>query len=135
LPGYVQQACSAAEWDCCFTIQVFINVAVVTNLIPSTGVTLPFISAGGVFSCFVDAIVSALVLNISRNLKKNRNLQCKSEVQTNENTDIRRGTGGHIYPAIAIANELRRETSRLDNRICRQDIIRSKGVWFLLQGM
>ncbi|MFA0815649.1 MAG: putative lipid II flippase FtsW [Anaerofustis sp.] len=53
------------------SIQVFINVAVVTNLIPSTGVTLPFISAGG--SSLVSLMLSfGVVLNISRNLKKQK---------------------------------------------------------------
>lgn len=53
------------------SIQVFINVAVVTNLIPSTGVTLPFISAGG--SSLVSLLLSfGVVLNISRNLKKQK---------------------------------------------------------------
>lgn len=53
------------------SMQVFINVAVVTNLIPSTGVTLPFISAGG--SSLVTLMLSfGVVLNISRNLKKRK---------------------------------------------------------------
>ncbi|MDR2519862.1 MAG: putative lipid II flippase FtsW [Eubacteriaceae bacterium] len=49
-------------------IQVFLNIAVVTNLIPPTGVMLPFISAGG--SSLLTMLFSmGIVLNISRNVK------------------------------------------------------------------
>ncbi|MCL2674716.1 MAG: putative lipid II flippase FtsW [Defluviitaleaceae bacterium] len=45
--------------------QVLINVAVVTNSIPNTGVTLPFISFGGT-SLLVTMFLVGVVLNISR---------------------------------------------------------------------
>jgi cell division protein FtsW len=59
----------AAGVSVLLAIQVFINVAVVTNLIPSTGITLPFISYGG--SSLVSILISmGIVLNISRNQQK-----------------------------------------------------------------
>lgn len=59
----------AAGMGLLLAIQVFINIAVVTNLIPSTGITLPFISAGG--SSLVSLMISmGIVLNISRNQKR-----------------------------------------------------------------
>jgi cell division protein FtsW len=49
-----------------FACQVIINVAVVTNSIPSTGITLPFISYGGT-SLLVSMAMVGVLLNISKN--------------------------------------------------------------------
>jgi cell division protein FtsW len=49
-------------------LQVLLNVAVVTNTIPNTGITLPFISYGGTSVVFLLAEMG-LVLNISRYTK------------------------------------------------------------------
>ena len=49
-------------------IQVFMNIAVVTNFIPNTGVSLPFISYGGTSLLFLMAEVG-LVLNVSRQIR------------------------------------------------------------------
>ncbi len=46
-------------------VQVFLNVAVVTNTIPNTGVPLPFISYGG-SSLLFTMIAMGILLNISR---------------------------------------------------------------------
>lgn len=46
-------------------IQVFINISVVTNTIPNTGIPLPFISYGGT-SMLTFMIAMSIVLNISR---------------------------------------------------------------------
>lgn len=47
-------------------VQVFLNIAVVTNLIPATGVMLPFISSGG--SSLISLMIGmGIVLNVSRN--------------------------------------------------------------------
>jgi cell division protein FtsW len=45
--------------------QTVINVGVVTNTIPNTGVTLPFISAGGT-SLLVNMALAGILLNISK---------------------------------------------------------------------
>lgn len=50
-------------------IQVVLNVAVVTNLIPNTGVSLPFISYGGTSVLFLMAEMG-IVLNISANASR-----------------------------------------------------------------
>ena len=51
-----------------FALQVFLNIAVVTNTIPNTGVTLPFISYGGTSVIFLLAEIG-LVLNVSRHIR------------------------------------------------------------------
>ncbi len=47
------------------SLQVVLHIAVVTNLIPNTGITLPFISAGGSAAIMV-LFEMGLVLNVSR---------------------------------------------------------------------
>lgn len=50
------------------SIQVVLNIAVVTNTIPNTGITLPFISYGGTSVVFLLAEMG-LVLSVSRSIK------------------------------------------------------------------
>lgn len=49
-------------------LQVFLNIAVVTKMIPNTGVTLPFISYGGTSVLFLMAEMG-IVLGVSRTIK------------------------------------------------------------------
>ena len=49
-------------------IQVILNIAVVTNTIPNTGITLPFISYGGTSVVFL-LVEMGLVLNVSKVVK------------------------------------------------------------------
>ncbi|XCP87110.1 putative peptidoglycan glycosyltransferase FtsW [Roseburia hominis] len=49
-------------------IQVILNIAVVTNTIPNTGITLPFVSYGGTSVVFL-LVEMGLVLNVSRMVK------------------------------------------------------------------
>lgn len=49
-------------------IQVILNIAVVTNVIPNTGITLPFISYGGTSVMFLLSEMG-IVLNVSRHIK------------------------------------------------------------------
>jgi len=52
-----------------FAIQVILNIGVVTNTIPNTGITLPFISYGG-SSVVLLLIEIGLVLNVSRGMRE-----------------------------------------------------------------
>ena len=49
-------------------IQVLLNIAVVTNSIPNTGVILPFISYGGTSYVFL-LCEMGLVLSVSRSIR------------------------------------------------------------------
>ena len=49
-------------------LQVILNIAVVTNLIPTTGITLPFISYGGTSILFLMTEMG-IALGISRRIK------------------------------------------------------------------
>lgn len=49
-------------------IQVILNIAVVTNSLPNTGVILPFISYGGTSIIFLMAEIG-LVLSVSRGIR------------------------------------------------------------------
>ena len=52
-------------------VQVIINVAVVSGMMPATGQTLPFISSGGTsLAAFLASI--GIVLNVSRYTEKNK---------------------------------------------------------------
>lgn len=51
-----------------FVVQALINVGGVTGLLPVTGLTLPFFSAGG-SSLLVSLVASGLLLNVARNVR------------------------------------------------------------------
>ena len=48
-------------------IQVFLNVAVVTNLLPATGISLPFFSSGGT-ALWIQLLQMGIVLAVSRDI-------------------------------------------------------------------
>lgn len=49
-------------------IQVILNIAVITNTIPNTGITLPFISYGGTSVLFL-MVEMGMVLSVSNQIK------------------------------------------------------------------
>lgn len=69
-----------------FSIQALLNIAVVTNSMPTTGISLPFFSAGGSATLMQLAQVG-VVLNISRycrpTIAKNKE-EPKKEIRTNQ---------------------------------------------------
>lgn len=55
-------------------LQVILNICVVLNIIPTTGVTLPFISYGGTSVAFL-MVEMAIALSVSRRIRFKRNQQ------------------------------------------------------------
>jgi cell division protein FtsW len=82
-------AAGITAWLC---YQAFINIAVVVALLPVTGITLPFISAGG-SSLLISFAAAGVLLSISRETTEPRGKGAKPEARrTDEAAD--RG-GGH----------------------------------------
>ena len=52
-------------------VQVFLNIAVVTNLIPVTGISLPFFSYGGT-ALMIQLAEMGMVLGVSRQIQAPR---------------------------------------------------------------
>jgi cell division protein FtsW len=48
-------------------VQVFLNMAVVLNLIPATGIALPFFSYGGT-ALWIQLVEMGIVLSVSRQI-------------------------------------------------------------------
>lgn len=68
-----------------FTMQAFINIGGVTNAIPMTGVTLPFISYGG-SSLLICLMCMGVLLSISRETNKRENQSAKIGTQKRAST-------------------------------------------------
>eukprot|EP01041_Mallomonas_annulata_P030110 gene30110-52202_t len=102
-------------------IQAVANMAVNVNLVPVTGVTLPLVSMGGSSFLFTCAAIG-IVLSVARNVEQ---LEGKAPLETGVNPVEAApaaatanpfsspenlpggGTGGHIFPAVAIANAIK----------------------------
>jgi cell division protein FtsW len=53
-------------------VQVFLNIGMVTNLTPNTGISLPFFSYGGT-ALFIQLIEMGIVLSVSRQIPAPKN--------------------------------------------------------------
>ena len=73
-------------------LQTFIHVGVNIRLLPTTGMTLPFLSYGG-SSIVSTAIVSGIILNLTKR-KLNKSMK-KILIVTG-------GSGGHVIPSLSI---------------------------------
>ena len=97
--------------------QALVNMGVAVELFPVTGQTLPLISSGGT-SIWVTCLALGIVLSVSakRDAEKSTRKRRTTPFRNIKRSTIMKaykiilsggGTGGHIYPAIAIANELK----------------------------
>ena len=77
--------------------QTFIHVGVNTSLIPTTGMTLPFLSYGG-SSLIGSSILAGVILNYTKKIKRIfMNKKVKALIAVG-------GTGGHVFPGYNLAN-------------------------------
>jgi cell division protein FtsW len=60
--------------------QVFCNIAVVTNTLPNTGISLPFFSSGGT-SLILLLVEMGVLINIARNAEAARVKRRQEEMQ------------------------------------------------------
>lgn len=64
-------------------LQVFLNVAVVTNLIPCTGISLPFFSYGGT-ALWLQLAEMGIILSISRDIPEKKSVRVKKAADTEQ---------------------------------------------------
>src|SRR5206468_2892646 len=66
-----------------FAVQALINLAVAMSLLPTKGLTLPFISFGG-SSLLVNALAAGILLNITRHVERAPGLRRASDATAAE---------------------------------------------------
>ena len=81
--------------------QTFIHIGVNANLLPTTGMTLPFLSYGG-SSLLSSGIIAGIILNYTSLGSKRLNY-----VKKNKIIIATGGTGGHVFPAVSLSDSLR----------------------------
>ena len=58
-------------------IQAFINMGVSVNLLPVTGLTLPFVSMGG-SSIWFNGFALGIILSVSRDIEEGKNVKVRN---------------------------------------------------------
>ena len=106
-------------------VQALVNAAVVTGLLPTKGLTLPFVSYGG-SSLVVSLVGVGILLSISRDRHGGESRRRTRWVGSRMTIVIAAGgTGGHLYPAVALAREFLRRDPQ-DQSPLRRDGTRTR---------
>jgi len=74
---------------CWIVYQAFINIAVITAVIPFTGIPLPFMSYGGT-SLAISMVGAGILLNVSRDSALQKRLQTSDASERRQTTSNRR---------------------------------------------
>ena len=69
----------AAGFGSMLLVQIFINIGVVTSILPNTGIALPFMSSG-LSSLLVNLLMIGILLNVSLQPKKKEKAMEESEL-------------------------------------------------------
>ncbi|MFK7801153.1 MAG: FtsW/RodA/SpoVE family cell cycle protein [Anaerolineae bacterium] len=99
---------------CWFAYQALIHMAVITTVIPVTGMTLPFISYGG-SAMFINMIAAGMVLSISRDGLGNRPVRKRSQVTVNSEASSRPSTSRPRRTQVAGRAPARRRNRRAES--------------------
>ena len=96
-------AAGITAWLC---LQAFVNIGVVVTLLPVTGITLPFVSAGG-SSLIVSLVAAGILLSVSRETAVTGGLEC----EWRSRPAVRAGTSTRPSPSPAPFARARRRLS------------------------
>ena len=89
-------------------IQSFFNIGVNIGILPTKGLTLPFMSYGG-SAVFIMLVCVTLLLRIDyETAKKCAVIQWSKTMSGKTFMLMAGGTGGHIFPALAVAESLQK---------------------------
>ncbi|MCB8944702.1 MAG: cell division protein FtsW [Ardenticatenaceae bacterium] len=106
---------------CWLSYQALINIAVITAVIPFTGIPLPFLSYGG-SSMLVSLIGVGILLNISRDAALTRKVQAKPTEPPRQRTRQRPQPQTVHSESAPLPTELRRESPDLRGRNGRRHL-------------
>lgn len=108
---------------CWLSYQSLINIAVITAVIPFTGIPLPFLSYGG-SSMFISLVGVGILLNISRDVALTRKTQPALQTTKRRRAKPKRPAREQVvyHETVNLPTEIRRESPDLRRRYRRRHL-------------